>query len=329
MNIVSKMEESYGKMFKSADHLVIKLINIIEVILVIYSVFRCFVERKISVPVMIVSVVLFTASYLGLRFAYKIHPDSEKVRYYACMGFATMYTVLLIFYNMDYGFVFGYVIGLFFILYFDMKIIILSQIVFGVLNFVQLIVCIIRKQMPSGRELDLGGLTVQIIGTILFATVICIITAVSNSINRSKTAEIEINNEKIESLLSKTLEIANIIREDADKGNSYMEALDSATDSALQIFKDIASGNAANAKSVEEQAVMTMKITDLIAQVEHDTSSAVDMTEVSVKGMAQSKDILNQLKAKSTKLMEQNKHILNTINDFVTNTNKVNDNKFV
>ena len=79
------------------------------------------------------------------------------------------------------------------------------------------------------------------------------------------------------------MNIAKEIREDADKGSRYMEALDTSTDNATNIYKDIAQGNTANAKSVEQQTEMTNKITELIAKTDAKMTLTVAPTDATSK----------------------------------------------
>ncbi len=103
-----------------------------------------------------------------------------------------------------------------------------------------------------------------------------------------------------------------------------MESLDTSTDNALQIFKEIAKDNQDNVKSVEKQVVMTEEITKLINKAELDTHSAIDRTYDSLKEMEKSRQNLDELKEQSNEIMNYNNHVLETITEFVENS-KIDD----
>ena len=319
----NKLIEKLSQMIQTPNQLVVSLVVPGQIGAILLQLFSGLVWKRISIPLMIFTILLFLAGLFGLLFEYKVRPDGKTLRYVACAAFATLYITILIVDKIENIYIFGYVFGLFFLLYYDLKLMILTQVIIASCNFAQIIVCIVRGTMTSGRALDMTMLATQAIGVFTFGSLITIVTIISNSFNDKKTSAIRENKDKVEHLLNNVMETAELIKMDADKGNEYMEALDASTENALQIFKDIASGNVANAKSVEEQAMMTAKITELIDQVQVNTNNAVDMTNISMTEMTESKELLNTLKIKSTELMKYNNHIRGTINDFVENTYKV------
>jgi methyl-accepting chemotaxis protein len=199
----------------------------------------------------------------------------------------------------------------------------LSQILFALVNIIGIVRNLVVGHMPAGGALDVTDIIIQLAETEAYSVFLMLVTIVSKEINDKKLREIEEEQRRADEMLNKVVTAAMEIRNDADKGAQYMEALDLSTDNALEIFKDIASGNTSNAQSVEQQANMTNRITELIAKAETDTNSAVDMTDISIKQMVESRELLTKLKNKSLEIMNRNTKVLETIREFVDNTSRV------
>ncbi len=254
---------------------------------------------------------------------YKNDNECSKIRYVSCIHFTLLYMMLIFLIRADSVYVLGFAFTAGFILYFDTKVMTLAQCLYTFVNVAGLIRNLVTGHMPSGRALDAPEMIIQLAETMAYAVFMMLITIVSNEFSDKKMRVIEEEQKRADELLNTVINSAIEIRKDADNGARYMEALDSSTDNALEIFKEIAAGNTSNAQSVEQQASMTNKITELISKAENDTNSAVDMTDISIKQMVESRELLTKLKNKSLEIMNRNNKVLKTIGEFVDNTSKV------
>lgn len=270
-----------------------------------------------------VLIMLAIVSEIIVLTVYKKDNESKSLKYIAFICFMIMYFFKLFFERIDTVYLIGFIFGAVYILYYELRCVIVVSMGIFLANVVYVICCAMNGQWMSGAKMDGTSIMVQLGCICGYGVFLVSVTYFSNEFHNDKIAKINENQEKVENVLSNVMSIANEIKEDADKGTRYMEALDTSTQNALNIYQDIAQGNNSNAKSVEQQAEMTNRITELIAKAEKDTNSAVDMTDISIKQMIESRQLLNKLKTKSNEIMNQNNKVLATIGDFVQNTNKV------
>ena len=94
-------------------------------------------------------------------------------------------------------------------------------------------------------------------GIFVFCSVLTITTYLSNKINTKKTELLIEERNKSEEMLNDVLKTARIVKDNAERGNKYIEELDVATNNTLDIFQDIANGNVQNSESVEKQTELT------------------------------------------------------------------------
>ncbi|MBQ8044611.1 MAG: hypothetical protein IJ272_10805, partial [Clostridia bacterium] len=291
-------------------------------IMVALYIVRTFMDVIDFVPIIAMTITVVIC-LTWMLIVYKKEPNSEKFRYLVFFHFCIVYAFIIFAVKASMAYVLGFAFSAVFILYFDNKFMILVQTTFLLMNNFAVVKILIDGHMPSGGPVHIVDVIIQSAESIAYALFIIIITIIANAMNDKKIDKINENQTRVETVLNGVMKIAKEIREDADKGSRYMEALDTSTDNATNIYKDIAQGNTANAKSVEQQAEMTNRITELIAKAEIDTNSAVDMTDVSIKQMIESRNLLDRLKHKSEDIMNQNNKVLGTIGNFVDNTNKV------
>lgn len=323
MNMLKSATKFIEKKLTSPNQLLMIVLVSGQVGAILSEFLGFYVYKNFTFPVMLAKVLVFSILLTILVVEFVKHPDSTRLKYWACFDFAVMYISVLLINKLDGIFLIGFLFGGVFVLYFNYTLMIIVTTIIAVANYLQIGMCFMNGCMPSGKELDINFLSMQAIIAFSYGALMCVITIMSNAFSDNKINKINENQKLIETMLNNVLNVAQKIKADADLGSNYIEALDISTSNSLQIFEDIAAGNTTNSKSVEEQAIMTSRITELINQAQTDTNNAVTMTDVSIKQMIESKKLLELLKSKSSELMNYNNHILSTINEFVENTNKV------
>ena len=164
---------------------------------------------------------------------------------------------------------------------------------------------------------------IQIIYVLLFTTAICVTLFYNNKFNNEKLDYISNMKQKSDDLSEQVINIAQNVKKNAVTTNNVIDQLEESTNHSLQILQDIAKGNVTNAESVERQTEMTANITRMIDGVLDETDRASYSTNESLDGLTKSKGSMNALKYKSNKIVESNKEVIETINEFVENARKV------
>ena len=157
----------------------------------------------------------------------------------------------------------------------------------------------------------------------VFCSVLTITTYLSNKINTKKTELLIEERNKSEEMLNDVLKTARIVKDNAERGNKYIEELDVAPNNTLDIFQDIANGNVQNSESVEKQTELTANITTMIDKVVDNANKAVDATKTSIERINKGKRVVLGLKEMSNRISKSNEEVILVMRDFVDNAKKV------
>ena len=254
---------------------------------------------------------------------YKNNNESEKFKYIASLCTCLLYTSLVMTTKIDSIYVFGIIVGLVYVVYADVKLSILVGVESIIVNGLCLAMTLARGKMMSDKEIDSIALIVQILAVIIYNVSIFFATVATVQFSKDKFNKIQAGKDENDKLVEEVINTAQIVKDSVKSSNMYINELDSAADSVMNIYEDIAKGNEENALRVEEQAKMTNKIAELIKQVVADTDNARYRTESSLTGLKNGTKIMNVLKSRSAELIEYNSNVLESINTFVENARSV------
>ena len=253
----------------------------------------------------------------------KKNPEWEGFKYVSIIGFLTLCTVMMYMGKNDYIYVIILIFISVYILYFDMKFVIATGIYCNILNISSLIYHTRNGKMSSGAEINNSTLIIQVMGIVVFTAMLVVTTYMSNKINVTKTELLVEERNKSEKMLKDVLKTAKLVKDNAERGNKYIEELDIATNNTLNIFQDIANGNIQNSESVEKQTELTANITSMIEKVVDNANKAVDATKTSIDGINKGKRVVLGLKEMSNRISKSNEEVILVMRDFVDNAKKV------
>ncbi|MBE5935313.1 MAG: methyl-accepting chemotaxis protein [Lachnospiraceae bacterium] len=262
--------------------------------------------------------------YFGIIFVFfKKNTYSEKFKYVCAVENIMYYWALVFALRFDTAFIFGMILCVVYLLFYNAKLmigmvvaVVVSNIVFGVINFS-------TGVMFSGAKVFRDNIIMQFAFIGIFGLACIITTLGSNRFNANKLQSIKEFTDKNQALLDNMKDTAAKVRDTAKEGNSYARELDEASENAIQVYTEIATGNADNALRVEKQAEMTTKIAELIKTAVKDTDKAKERTEASMYKLDNSTKIMNELKIKSKEIKDFNETVLKSINMFVEEVRNV------
>ena len=210
-----------------------------------------------------------------------------------------------------------------YLLYFDTKLLAMASIIINVFN-------VVASWRYITECVNLGkfyymqvAYFIQILYVFLFTCAICVTLLFNKRFNKENIDYITDMKNKSDRLSAEVINIAKNVRNSAVSTNDVIDELEIATNHSLIILKDIANGNTTNAISVEHQTEMTANITSMIDGVLEETDRASSSTNESLEGLNKSMNSFNNLKYKSNMIVESNKEVIDTINEFVENARKV------
>ena len=307
---------------KAINLFMIRIISLINFITVVG-----FIGLRLLGFVSLLGVILVpTISIIGqivLVYMVKKNPESEIYPYVSMVYTTIIYLFMLTASGLDNIYAIGYTVALIYLVYNNLKImrLVASGIILS--NVLCIIMMLTKGTMISGRELNFIDIWIQVACTAVFGIAAELTARASYQFNDEKMNIIKEANDSNEKLLKEVLNTAEVVRKNAEEGTKYINELDEATSNALNIYQEISIGNNENAKSVQEQSEMAFKITDLIDETVNDIQGAMKTTDISMQGLNESRESMEELKKKSTELIDFNKQVLETIASFVQKARNV------
>ena len=128
---------------------------------------------------------------------------------------------------------------------------------------------------------------------------------------------------KISELTKQILKIVKKVKSGISSTDTVADELDTAMTNSLHIINDIAEGNFQNTSSIEEQAEMSTNISRMIEESVAAVQNATFVSADSLIGVANGKKSFETIKNKSRQIVENNKNVLKTIDEFVNTTKNV------
>ena len=321
-NVREIIDDIARKKIQSLNIFVNNMIKIIALIFMMIMIVSC-INNDINLIVAIGFCCIVVIGVILLNKSLKKDNYSKKYRKDACKFLWIVHFILVFWSNIDYAYLFGFMFSIILVLYFDVIFVFKYNFIVSMINFIAMGLMLKTGKMLSGEDINMQIIKDQVTVTLLFGTVIIILSYKAGRYYTATMSTLLVNNNKMEGILNNLVGVAEFIKKDVDKGNQYMESLDISTDNTLQIFSEIDDGNKSTAQSAEKQVKMTKEITKLINRTEADTYSAMDRTYDSLLEMEKSRENLDELKKQSNAIMNYNNHVLDTITEFVESTGKV------
>lgn len=206
----------------------------------------------------------------------------------------------------------------------DIKLISVGAIGVNLINllgcFVQLFYC---KAAARTNNYRIWTYAVEIILIFLYSAILINTTTVIKKLNSDKRQIIEDEQNKVEGIMDKVLDLGRNIKTNAFDTDKLITELDKSIQNSMNALDTISKGNLDNVISVENQTEMTASITKLIEGVKKEVDNASDSTELSLNGLDKSRKSFENLRYKSNCIAENNQEVIKVMDDFMDNTKKV------
>ena len=249
--------------------------------------------------------------------------DSKFYKFLILMNFETIFIVGAMTLESPWLMYMPFPLFVTYLLFFDVKLLSFASILINIFNEVGCWRYITECENLGKFYYMQVAYFVQILYVFLFTIAICITLSYNNKFNNEKVKYITDMKEKSEKLSEQVINIAQNVKKSAIGTYNVITEFEESTNNSMSILQEISRGNICNAESVERQTVMTANITSMIDGVLEETDRASETTNESLDGLNKSKDSFNALKYKSNLIVESNKEVIATINEFVENARKV------
>lgn len=318
-----------AKMVSEENYLrkVNKLVNIITVIVCVLSTFgfvMSTLKGATKVPITIIAIVLML--FCAISDFVVAAKNPVKYPWWSTFTFFVFYSYCLFFASNDhiYAIMFGTTIA--FILYRNNKLAKINAFLFGGINALNVIYfAAILHSSRSGNPTDIVAMFLQLASTVIAMLVIYLSSKNSIEYNTQQMDVLREAQQNSDAMLKDVLSVAEAVRKSTEEVSRDMEELGSAVDTTKTTVRDISAGNDENARSIEEQTMMTGNIQEML-------QTAKDMSERIKTESAESSDAVSDGRAVVTELLEHsasteqtNAHVASSVERLIENAQRIMD----
>lgn len=233
-------------------------------------------------------IVIFSALNLipyGLCvWAYLKDKSSQAMKFIMCVGYSVLYAFALLTSDVSNTFVYMFLMLFLLVPYGKKMLCFITGSVAVVSNIVSVVVGFANDTLTSD---DLPNIEIQLISMVVSVMFTIFVTNVIGKVNAQKMSELNEEKEKIDDLLSQTLEVSKGISEDIATVSSRMEDLERSVVTTKDSMQDVSYGANETAESMQEQLVQTEAIvkqvdktkeaSETIAEEMRQTSEALEV----------------------------------------------------
>lgn len=266
-----------------------------------------------------VLVVAFLADFI----LYKINPDGPIVRYISMLTYVGILIVLLVIGSSNAMFVLCFLFSGIYILYFDLKLMLITSVLMTISNILSLIITFVKGTHLSGIKIDTTIVLIQFFTVSMYFSVLCITTYISNKLHHEKETSIANSNQFSKELLENMLIAINDIENYTTKGKEYLNQLSNSAKETLDIFNQVSLSTDQNNENISQQELLINKNTKKINKITKIAKKGIAVTDVSMKNLNKTDIAINTLKKQSNNIVNVNNEVISKINDFVENVKNV------
>ncbi len=301
---------------KRINHFILIILTIINAFL-FAGYIKDAADGNISMSYAIIFDILVAVTLFLDYLTYFIKKDSDKFKYITIAGYIIIYAVAMFNAKSDLVFTMVFPIVLMYVLYFDMKFMIIIGSAFSLVNIISIVICFLRGSMPSGLPVDTSTVLLQLATVIVVSVVLAWITKLEHEMKQSQLADVEKEKNRANDLLRDVLNLGNRVKLDSERAGELMDELNDATNTSLDTLKNIADSNSDNARSIEQQTIMTSNIQTRLVNANQDAARMADIAKQSLSLVQEGRQVSDTLKKRSEEISQSNTEVMKSIHDFV------------
>lgn len=269
-----------------------------------------------------VSVLAVTVSVGNIIF-FMVKKDSELLRHTIVISYAAVYSVIMMGAKSDLVFIMAVPLVGIIMLYYDLKFMRNTACGVFLINAVYMGYRIQQGSLPSGIAINLSDVLLQIAGMGVFLIAMYEVTKISNKVNADRIRQVDEEKNQSESLLSDVLEIAAVVKENSAAAGERIISLRAATEHTASALEDISDGNASNAKSIEEQTLMTGNIQQMIANTKELSDRMTEVAAESFHAIKEGQQSMGDLLNQSQLIEDSNQQVKKLMHTLAENAREV------
>lgn len=206
----------------------------------------------------------------------------------------------------------------------DMRLIVIGGIGVNIINFVGVIYHLYySSNKDTTNYYRIGVYFAEVILTLLYTAILIHTTYLIRKFSQNKRNIILNEQNRVENIMENVIDLGRQIKTNAFDTNNLVNELDVSIKNSLDTLNIISDGNIENVRRVENQTEMTINIINLVENVQSEVGNALDTTKSSMDVVNKGRKTFGYLKNISSLIAENNKKVINVMEEFVENARKV------
>lgn len=253
--------------------------------------------------------------------------SSPAMKFIMCVGFSILYAFVLLTSAVSTTFVYMFLMLFLLVPYGKKMLCFITGGVAVVSNIISVVVGFANDSLTTD---DLAVVEIQLISMVVSVMFTIFVTNVIGKVNAQKMSELNEEKEKIDELLSNTLEVSKGISEDIATVSSRMEDLERSVVTTKDSMQDVSYGANETAESMQEQLMQTEAIvkqvsktkeaSDTIAEDMRQTSEAIEVGKGDVSRLlylVEKSDKISETVADKMQELTENMEKMNSIVEMI------------
>ena len=254
------------------------------------------VKKARTVGYVLLVIVLAMVPVALAQFEIKRDPASSMTKHIVGIGFALMYTVVLL--TTHNALVFTYVIPMLIVisLYDDVKYIMTIGIGVICVNLLAIFI-----QLSNGSMTDTAVAEIQGLVVIIIVSYLIMVSKTNHSLQLIRARRLAAEHEKTMNLLEDVLAISGKVSDTVGELAGEMDTLKGSVDQTLSSMEEVSKGTGESADAAQRQLEQTTEISNHIKDVESSTNTITENVEVTAEAVATGQENISRM----TKLTDQ------------------------
>lgn len=274
-----------------------------------------------SAQFVVVFLIIVVIPMVAATIVYIKDNDTRVMRIITLLGYFLLYSIVIFSSTRTLVYVYMFPIISMYLLYFNLRLIVLSCSFLLVSNVGRIIWLVTAMGMNDASITT--DYTIQFASVFLYGFSLIVSTRLSNRFNYEKISSIEDQNKQQEEILKDVLHIAAILDNNSNKVFSIVEELSQTTNNVTNAVSEIAAGADETTNSIQSQSELTHNIQSIIqntSKLAEDMRSITESTAVTVN---QGLGIIRNLSQEASKVEADSEETYTTMLELKERSNEI------
>ena len=242
---------------------------------------------------------------------YRMRPGSEKIKYITLIGYFVLYAVAMFFSDRLLVYVFMFPIITVYLLYFNLRLIVISCATMVALNVVRVVTFVTVDNMASASHTT--DYFIQLSSVILLSVSLIMTTRLSNRLNRSKIDSLEKQQEHQKELSSNLVSVLEVLKKNTNEITGLIEQIGDTSRTLSDDLKKVEAMSEENDEGIQNQTSMTQNIQTMLEETNGISDRIINMADQTSHDLHNGNVYLEDLKNSSSELYTTSDRVFNNI----------------